>query len=108
MPNIRWMASMPSWCFPSQLIKFGRIWHFFDQVQNGKNYAFEDIENVTKIYHGKKLAVGSKARGMGLGKELIKRANKIGLEKGCSHVYIAATSIHVTCNNGVVCTKVSH
>ena len=31
---------------------------------------------------------------MGLGKELIKRTNKIALDKGCSHVYIAATSIY--------------
>ena len=31
---------------------------------------------------------------MGLGKELIKQTNKIALDKGCSHVYIAATSIY--------------
>ena len=31
---------------------------------------------------------------MGLGKELVKRTNKIALEKGCSHVYVQATSIY--------------
>ena len=31
---------------------------------------------------------------MGLGKELIKRTNKIALDKECSHVYLKATSIY--------------
>ena len=85
---MRWMASMPSWCFPYKLIKLGMLLLFFDELRYGNVYAFEDVENVTKFYHGKSLTVGSKARGMGLGKELIKQTNKIALEKGCSHVYI--------------------
>ena len=88
------MASMPSWCFPNQLIKLGMLFLFFDDVRYGNNFAFEEIENLTKLYHGKAVTVGSKARGMGLGKELIKQTNKIALDKGCSHVYIAATSIY--------------
>ena len=60
---MRWMASMPSWCFPNQLIKLGMLMIFFDTVRYGNNYAYEDIGNVTKFYHGKSLTVGSKARG---------------------------------------------
>ena len=93
-PDLRWMGSMPSWCFPEKLIKLGQMLNFFESFRYGNKFAFEDIENVEKFYHGKSLTVGSKARGMGLGKELIKQTNKIALDKGCSHVYIAATSIY--------------
>ena len=91
---MRWMASMPSWCFPNQLIKLGMLLIFFDEIPYGNNRPFQEIEDLSKFYHGKSLTVSSKARGMGLGTELIKQTNKNALDKGCSHVYIAATSVY--------------
>ena len=40
------------------------------------------------------MTVGPKARGLGLGTELIKRTNAIAKEQGCSHVYICASSFY--------------
>ena len=39
-------------------------------------------------------SVSPKARGLGLGKELINRTMALAKEKECSHVYILATSIY--------------
>lgn len=93
-PNIRWMASMPKWCFPKKLITLGLLMKHNDTLRYGNEYALQDLENCTKYYHGQSLTVTTKARGMGLGKELIKRTNQIALDKGCSHVYICATSLY--------------
>ena len=47
-------------------------------IYAGKDCAFEDVPNATKFYHGLSLTTSHKARGMGIGKELVMRTNAIG------------------------------
>ena len=70
------------------------IENFLDSMGYGKMYAFRDFPNATKIYSGQSVCVSPKARGLGLGKELIRRTNNLAKDKGCSYVYILATSLY--------------
>merc|ERR1711935_306562 len=81
---------------PKKFMTLACFEHFVKspEIRYKKEMAFEDIPKATKFYHGLSLTVSSKSRGLGLGKELIKRTNVIAKEKGCSHVYIAASSIY--------------
>ena len=91
-----WMKSLPLWVVPKKFMVIACLEHFMNssECRYGKDLAFEDVPSATKFYHGLSLTVSSKARGMGLGKELIERTNVIGKEKGCSHVYISASSVY--------------
>ena len=84
--------SLFSWLLPQKFKTVNDATLFMEHAKYGKGMAFEDVPNATKFYNGLSLTVGSKARGLGLGKELIERTNAIAKEKGCSHVYIAASS----------------
>ena len=85
-------VSLFSWLLPQKFKTGYDAMMFMIHAKYGQDTAFEDVPNATKFYNGLNLTVGSKARGLGLGKELIERTNAIAKEKGCSHVYIAATS----------------
>ena len=63
-------------------------------IRYGKNYAIEDFPHHTKFYHGHSLTVSPKARGLGLGKELIQQTMTMAMDKGCTLVYLLATSIY--------------
>ena len=91
-----WLHSPHAGALPKQkLIKLGMTLKFLDSVKYGKSYAFQDLPQATKFYHGHSLTVARTARGMGLlGKELISRTMKMAQERGCSHVYILATSLY--------------
>ena len=80
-----WMKSLPLWMVPKKFMIIACLEHFMNspECRYGKDLAFEDVPSATKFYHGLSLTVSSKARGMGLGKELIERTNVIGKEKGC-------------------------
>ena len=54
-PDIRWMASMPKWCFPKKLITFGLLMKHNGTLRYGNEYALKDLENCTKFYHGQSL-----------------------------------------------------
>ena len=54
-PNIRWMASMPKWCFPKKLITLGLLMKHNDTLRYGNEYALQDLKNCTKYYHGQSL-----------------------------------------------------
>ena len=85
-------VSLFSWLLPQKFKTGYDAQLFMEHAKYGQDTAFEDVPNATKFYNGLNLTVGSKARGLGLGKELIERTNAIAKEKGCSHVYIVATS----------------
>ena len=85
-------VSLFSWLLPQKLKTGYDALLFLEHAKYGQDTAFEDVPNAKKFYNGLNLTVGSKARGLGLGKELIERTNAIAKEKGCSHVYIVATS----------------
>ena len=43
-PDLRWMASLPSWCFPKKMITLGMTVKFcHDAAKYGKNLAFVDV-----------------------------------------------------------------
>ena len=51
---------------------------FMEYLKYGQEMAFKDVPTATKFYNGISFTVASEARGVGLGKELIKRTNVIG------------------------------
>merc|ERR1739848_872652 len=91
-PTFDWMCSLPKWLVPKKMMILAFLSKYFKIVRYGKDCAFEDVPNATKFYHGLSLTTSHKARGMGIGKELVMRTNAIAKEQGCSHVYIAASS----------------
>ena len=71
------------------------LYRFIMDVANfGKKHAFEDLPKATKIYMGETLTVSSEARGLGLGKELIRQTLDLAKNRDCSHVYIGASSLY--------------
>ena len=54
-PDLRWMASMPKWCFPKKLITIGLLMKHMDKLRYSNEFALKDIENCTKFYHGMSL-----------------------------------------------------
>ena len=94
-PSLAWLSNLPTWLFPNVVIWAGLLIKFLEKLGYGiTNNGWKEVPEATKFYHGLSLTVGSEARGMGLGKELIKRTLKIGKEKDCSHCYILASSIY--------------
>ena len=93
-PDLRWMASLPAWCTPHKLITLGMTVRFLDEAKYGKQYAFSDVPEATKFYHGHSLSVSPKARGRGLGQNLLLRSMRLAQDRGCSHVYVMATSVY--------------
>ena len=94
-PKIGFLRSFPKWMVPKKLYNVACLEHFFESnLRYGKDFAFQDTPDGIKFYHGLSLTVSSKARGMGIGKEMIERTNAMAKELGCSHVYIAASSIY--------------
>ena len=91
-PKFKWLCPYPSWLVPKKLMILAYMSKFFDQLRYGKDWAFEDVPNATKFYNGLSLTVSSKARGLGLGSELIQRTNVYAKKWNCSHVYIGASS----------------
>ena len=92
MVHFKRFLSLFSWLLPQKFKTGHDSLEFLEYAKYGKDMAYEDVPNATKFYNGLSLTVGSKARGLGLGKELIERTNAIAKQKGCSHVYIAASS----------------
>ena len=88
------LSYIPNMLLPGKMVKIKRLKDFFDIVRYDKKYALEDIPNVKKFYVGHSVSVSSKARGLGIGKELIRRTMTLAKEKGCAYVYILATGIY--------------
>lgn len=86
---------LPKWIFPQKLIKVGMLAKFFiEEMQYGKELAFEKVPKATKFYLGHSLTISSEARGLGLGKELLKRSMDMARNLHCSHMYVLATSCY--------------
>ena len=94
-PEMKWMANMPAWLWPKKWRLLGQLAKVLDeQVNYGKPNSFKSIPDASKIYNGLSLTVSPKARGQGLGKEMIRQTMAMAKELQCSHVYILATSIY--------------
>ena len=94
-PKLAWITLLPKFLVPNKLMTFAYLSDFYENVQHfGKDYAFKDLPQATKIYFCLGLAVKDTYRGLGLGKELIQRSNDIAKTFGCSHAYVEATSIY--------------
>ena len=60
----------------------------------GKPQAFEELKDADQIYFAANVCVSDKARGCGLGTELVKRGYDIAKKTGCGYTYIFATSMY--------------
>ena len=85
---------VPNMLLPAKMLKLKRVLDYFGIIRYDKKYAIEDFPNAKKFYMGHSLSVKSEARGLGIGKELIRRTMALANEKECSIVYILTTSIY--------------
>ena len=95
LPPIMWIGNLPSFIpIPKKLIDMTNVIQHFNDLKYSKCNAFEDLKDTDMIYFAANVCVSSKARGLGLGTELIKRGYEIAKNAGCGYTYILASSIY--------------
>ena len=67
--------------------------HFID-LSYSKCNAFDELKDTDMIYFAAIVCVSSKARGLGLGTELVKRGYDIAKKPACGYTYILASSMY--------------
>lgn len=109
-----WILGIPSWIpMPKKLFSMLNSIKLVQDLNYGKNAAFEDLEDAERIEFSQCICVASKARGLGLGSELIKRGLAIAKEHGCQYTYQMATNIYSqnimhACENGSILHEVKY
>ena len=92
-PPIMWMGNLPSFIpVPKKLIHLINLLQHFIDIRYSKSIAFEELKDTDMIYFANCVCVSSKARGLGLGTELVKRGYDIAKKAGCGYTYISASS----------------
>ena len=95
LPPIMWIGNLPSFIpIPKKLIDMTNVIQHFNDLKYSKCNAFDDLKDTDMIYFAANVCVSSKARGLGLGTELIKRGYEIAKKAGCGYTYILASSIY--------------
>jgi len=95
IPPIMWIKNLPSF-FPlsKKLIDIINLVQLMKDLRYGKQHAFEDLIDTDRIYIATKVCVSAKARGLGLGTELVKRGYDLARRNGCGYTYVLASSIY--------------
>ena len=95
IPPIMWIKNLPSFFpVPKKLIDIINLVQLMKDLKYGKQNAFEDLTDTDRIYIATKVCVSDKARGLGLGTELVKRGYDIARINGCGYTYVLASSIY--------------
>ena len=95
LPPILWIGSLPAFLpIPKKLIDMSNVIQHLIDLNYGKNEAFEELKDIDKIYFAANVCVSNKARGCGLGTELVKRGYEIAKNEGCGYTYILASSLY--------------
>ena len=95
IPPIMWIRNLPS-CLPipKKLIDTLNLVQLMRDLRYGKQYAFEELVDTNMIYIALKVCVSPKARGLGLGSELIRRGYEMAKSTGCGYTYVLASSLY--------------
>jgi len=95
LPPIMWIGSLPAFLpIPKKLIDVTNLIQQNIDLNYGKCNAFQELKDADKIYFAANVCVSDKARGFGLGTELVKRGYDIAKKSGCAYTYIIATSMY--------------
>ena len=95
LPPIGWLGGLPLWIpIPKKIIDMVNNLKLFEDTNYGKLAAFTDLKDAERIYFAANICVASKARGLGLGSELVKRGYDIAKKHGCQYTYILASSLY--------------
>lgn len=95
LPPIMWIGSLPSFLpIPKKLIDMTNLIQHFIDLSYSKCNAFSELKDTDRIYFAANVCVSDKARGCGLGTELVKRGYDIAKKAGCGYTYILASSIY--------------
>ena len=95
LPPIMWLGNLPSFVpIPKKLIDMINLIQYLIDLNYGKVNAFEELKDTDKIYFAANVCVSDKARGLGLGTELVKRGYDIAKNAGCGYTYVLASSIY--------------
>ena len=92
---VGWLGSLPLFfSVPKKLVGITNTEQLMKDLKYAKVTAFEELKDAKRIYFASNVCVSGKARGLGLGSELIKRGYDIAKKNGCGYTYIWATSIY--------------
>ena len=95
LPPIMWIGSLPAFIpIPKKLIDMTNLIQHTMDLNYGKVKAFEELKDADKIYFAANVCVSDKARGLGLGTELVRRGYDIAKKAECAYTYILASSMY--------------
>ena len=95
IPPIMWIGNLPSFVpIPEKLTHLINLVQHIDDLNYGKTAAFQELKDADKIYFAANVCVSDKARGCGLGTELVKRGYEIAKKAGCLYTYVLASSMY--------------
>lgn len=86
------LGNLPTFV-PRKVRDAGNCGYLEEKLPMSQESAFKELPDATTIYFCFHLAVGTEARGKGLGLEMIKRGQKLAKKAGCSHTYVTATGM---------------
>ena len=95
LPNVLWIGNLPA-CLPipKKIIAMLNVMQHLVDLNYSKSQAFAELKDAKRIYFCATVCVSDKARGMGLGTELVKRGYDIAVRTGCDYTYSLASSIY--------------
>ena len=92
---IMWIGNLPSFIpIPKKLIDMTNVLQFFIDLRYSKCKAFDELKDADMIYFAANVCVCRKARGLGLGTELVKRGYELAKTVDCAYTYILTSSIY--------------
>ena len=95
LPPVMWIGNLPAFLsIPKKLTDMSNLIQFTIDLNYGKLQAFEELKDTDQIYFAANVCVSDKARGCGLGTELVKRGYDIAKKTGCGYTYIIASSLY--------------
>jgi N-acetylglutamate synthase-like GNAT family acetyltransferase len=95
IPPILWIQHLPSFFpIPKKLVDTVNAVQLMRDISYSKTHAFKELTDCDKIYFATKVCVSPKARGCGLGSELVKRGYHIAKQTGCGYTYVFASSLY--------------
>jgi len=95
LPPVMWIASLPAFLpIPKKITDLPNLVQHIMDLNYGKVEAFDELSDTDRIYFAALVCVSKKARGAGLGTELIQRGYDMARKAGCGYTYILASSLY--------------
>ncbi len=89
----KWMDYF-TWAMPSKMVKWVRLGYYMEKhLRYHPSLAMEDID-VSNIFIGEVLGVSPKARGLGLGKEMMRLSMELARKHQCEAYFACVSGIY--------------